>query len=63
MSPIQTDAYLVDCLGGSHPVHRSLLRIKFPVLRDISDFDAVILDNVTPQEVELLVELTYGMNR
>ena len=60
---MQTDANLVDCVGGSRPVHRSLLRVKFPVLRDLKDFDAVILDGVTPEEVDLLVELTYGMNR
>ena len=60
---MQTDAYLIDSLGGSRPVHRSLLRVKFPLLRDLTDFDAVILDKVSPEEVDLLVELTYGMNR
>ena len=52
---MQPDVYLIDCVGGSHAVHRSLLRVKFPVLRDLADFDAVILDEVTPQEVELMV--------
>ena len=60
---MQPDVYLIDCVGGSHAVHRSLLRVNFPVLRDLADFDAVILDEVTPQEVELMVQLTYGMNR
>ena len=60
---MQTDAYLFDSLGGSRPVHRSLLRVKSPLLRDLTDFDAVILDKVSPEEVDLLVELTYGMNR
>ena len=58
---MQTDAYLIDSLGGSRPVHQSLLRVKFPLLRDLTDFDAVILDKVSPEEVDLLVELTYGM--
>ena len=41
----------------------TVLRVKFPLLRDFSYFDAAILYEVTPKEVELLVELTYGMNR
>ena len=44
---MQPDAYLIECVGGSHAVHRSLLRVKFPVFPVFpgvfANFDPVFL--------------------
>lgn len=54
---------LIDSSGGKHKVHSWLLRLLFPVFRGIKRIQYVTLDGVTPSEIEVLLELTYGKGR
>ena len=56
---------LIDGSGRHHPVHSGLLRLFFPVFRGlkIEELKVVVLDKVTTEEAQFVLELAYGMGR
>ena len=53
---------IIDCNGGKWPVHSAILRLRFPVFRDIEELKTVLVCS-GPGEVDLLLRLAYGGDR
>ena len=63
---LKADARIVDAEGKQHPVHSTLLRLKIPLFRDIEfspESSTVYMDFASPELVELLCDIAYGMDR
>ena len=56
----------MDSQGQQHPVHSTLLRLKIPLFRNIEfspESNIVYMDFASPELVELICDITYGMDR
>ena len=58
---LQPDASIVDCTGRVHSVHSTMLRLKIPAFRHLPKFTKVLMDFASPEVVQLICELSYGM--